>query len=321
LTCKDRYISIDRSTTSRSGLYATDLPGVEISLLEGLTKEDQDDYLELWEMIYDRAWSNLVSDIEKKLQGKFYVNKKLIAQETSKFIDETNNESGMAGIKLEFDLPKYARIHVSKVDVFAQLAYNSPGLTIKFYDTDENGELLLETEAQENIEVGRNTIFIDHDFEVEKLFIAFDPGLFELRKTENVYFPLSGHGFSVNNKLNCMFPCAWGGEGSASQVKGGGINAHYTVECSIEKYVCENINLFKRAFWYRIGLELTVERRFGNRLNEFTTMTVERAEELQKFFNDQYTQDMDNTINPMRNSEDPYCFNCRKTVNSRVSLP
>lgn len=314
MSCHDNYITINRDTTSRSGLYASDLPGIEISLLEGLTKEDQDDYLEFWEMIYARAWSNLVSDAETMLQSQFYVNKKLLTQETSKFIDEVNNESGLAGVKIEFDLPKYARIHIISVGLKAVQNYASPGLSIKIYDTDEDGDLLDTIEAQENVEVGKNTINVDQSFEVDNLFIAFDPAVYELYKTEN-------YGSTVSSKIDCMVPCSWGGEGHMSQVNGGGLNVKYVVECSVEKYVCENINLFKRAFWYRLGLELTVERRFGNLLNEFTTMTIDRATELQEFFNKQYTQDMENTVKPLRPTEDPFCFNCRNTVSSRVSLP
>ena len=317
MACQDDYITIDRSTTSRSGLYATDLPGVEIALLEGLTKDDQEDYLELWENIYSRSWSNLVSDISKALQDKFHVDLKLIARETSKFSDDVNSNSGLAGIRIQFDLPKYARLHVLSVGVFSENSYPSPGITIQFFDTDENGELL--HSVSDSILEGRNTINIDRDFEVENLFIAYDPTEFELRQTENKYFPLSN--WSYWDKISCMWPCTWGGQGEVRQINGGGLNVKYTIECSIEKFVCENLNFFKKAFWYRLGLELTIERRFGNRLNQFTTMTIERATELSDFFNAQYQQDLGNSINPHRIGEDPMCFNCKNVVSAKVNLP
>lgn len=207
MACQDDYIAIDRSTTSRSGLYATDLPGVEIALLEGLTTADQADYLELWENIYSRSWSNLVSDISKALQNKFYVDLKLIARETSKFNDDVNSNSGLAGIRIQFDLPKYARIHILSVEVFSEAVYPSPGITIEFYDEDENGELL--HSVSDSISIGRNIVNIDTDFEVEKLFIAYDPSEFQLRSTENKYYPLSN--WSVWDKISCMWPCTWGG--------------------------------------------------------------------------------------------------------------
>ena len=317
MACQDNYIQIDRSTTSRSGLYATDLPGVEIALLEGLTKEDQSDYLELWENIYSRAWTNLISDISKALQDKFYVDLKLVSRETSKFNDDVNSNTGLAGIRIRFDLPKYARIHILSVGVFSESAYGSPGLTLQVYEDDENGELL--HEVSDSISIGRNTINVDTDFETDKLFIAYDPSQFEFRATENKYFPLST--WLYWDKISCMWPCAWGGEGEVRQINGGGLNVKYTIQCSVEKFVCENLNFFKTALWYRIGLELTIERRFGNRLNRFTTMIIERAEELTNFFNAQYQQELMNDIKSHNIDEDPICFSCKNVVYSKVNLP
>jgi hypothetical protein len=319
LACQDDYITIDRSTTSRSGLYATDLPGVDSELFSGLIKVDQSSTEDIWENIYSRAWENLISDVTKLLQDKFYVDLKLITRETSEFEEDVNSETGLAGIKLEFDLPKYGRIHIISVSVFSEEAYPSPGIHIGIYDTDENGELLFVKDA--SIEDGRNTINIDRDFDTNKLFVSYDPSTYQLRQTKNIYFPLGRNGWSHWDKISCTWPCAWGGEGSVRQFNGGGLNVKYVVYCSVEKYVCENINLFKKAFWYRLGLEITIERRFGNRLNEFTTMTIERATELFDFFNAQYQQDLSNVINPLRNSEDPICFNCKSTVTAKSNIP
>jgi hypothetical protein len=117
-----------------------------------------------------------------------------------------------------------------------------------------------------------------------------------------------------------MWPCL-GGEGSVTQINGGGLNVKYTVVCSVEKYVCENINFFKTALWYRIGLELMIERRMGNNLNQFTTMIQERADELQNFYNAQYQQELTNAVDPVNIGEDPFCFNCKGVVSSRSLLP
>lgn len=316
MACQDNYIQLDRSNTSRSGLYASDLPGVEIALLEGLVKEEQNHYLETWGMIYARAWTNLVSDVAKLKGAKFYHNAKLVSRETSKFQEDVNSGSGLAGIRIQYDLPRYARIHILSVGVFSEQDYPSPSPTIYFYDTDEDGELL--HQQSDNIEVGRNTINIDRDFEVDSLYIAYSKSDFQLRLTENKFFP--GNWLHWD-KVSCMIPCAWGGQSEVRQINGGGLNVKYTIVCSIEKYVCENLNFFKTALWYRIGLELTAERRYGNRLNEFTTMTQERSEELFSFFNTQYQQELNNAIDPVNADEDPICFNCKNTVTSRSLLP
>lgn len=315
MACQDDYIQIDRSTTARSGLYATDLPGVEVALLSGLTKDDQDDYQALWENIYTRAWQNLVSDISKALQDKFYVDLKLVSRETSAFQDDTNGATGLAGVRIQYDLPKYARIHVLSVEVYSNSNYNSPGIEIEFYDDDEGGDLLHSVSSE--ISSGKNIINVDTDFEVDALFIAYTGADFSLRKTENKFY---ASGYEYWDKVTCMWPCL-GGVASVKQVDGGGLNVKYVIECSVEKFVCDNLNFFKRAFWYRIGLELVIERRFGNRLNEFVTMTEERHEELFNFYNTQYQQDLMNSIRAHNIDEDPICFNCKGTVTSKSIIP
>jgi hypothetical protein len=315
VSCQDDYITLNRDTTSRSGLYGSDLPGVEIALLEGLVKDEQNHYLELWDMIYSRSWSNLVSDVTAALQKKFHVNRKLVSKETSKFTDEVNATSGLAGVTIEFTLPKYARLHVVSVGVNSEQAYTSPGITIYIYENDADGDLLYSKSAV--LAAGKNTVNIDQTFEADKLFIVYQSEDFDLKTTENKYY---NSGYINFSKGSCQWSCL-GGVAGVTQHNGGGLNVKYNIECSIEKYVCENINFFAKALWYRIGLELTAERRFGNRLNEFTTMTVERAEELQGFFQAQYQQALDNSTKSVNITEDPFCFNCNNGVSSRSILP
>ncbi len=314
--CQDNYIALNRDYHSRSGLFASDLPGVEDLVYELISKDDET-IDEVWNRIYGNAWTNMISDVEAMLQEKFFVTSKLISRETSKFLDHTNSNTGLAGIRIQFDLPRYARLHVVSVDVIAQQGYASPGISLQFYDDDENGELIYETTDQSISQAGKETIFVDKDFDTCKLFVAYDPALYELRGTENKTYD----GFISKSFANyCMFPC-FGGIASVRQVNGGGLNVIFNVYCSAEKFACQNINLFKKTFWYKIGQELIVERRYGNRLNQFTTMVQERAEELTSFYQAQYQQSLKNSIDAHNINEDPICFECKGAVNYKTNLP
>lgn len=316
MSCQYNFIAIDHNYHSRSGLFASDLPGVESLLYELISKDSETDS-EVWERIYSNAWNNLVSDVDFALQEKFFVNTKLISRETSTFLSDVNSNTGLAGVRIQFQLPRYARLHVVSVDVIAEQGYASPGIALKFYEDDENGDLLYETTDQEISQAGKETIFVDKDFEVDKLFIGYDPALFQLRQSENKSYA----GFITKPfAFECMFPC-FGGVASVSQINGGGLNVVFNVYCSAEKFVCENINLFKKTFWYKIGQELVIERRYGNRLNQFTTMIQERAEELTSFYQANYSQSLENSIKAHNVNEDPYCFQCKGTVNVKTNLP
>lgn len=314
MSCQSDYITLDKNNPSRSKLYAFDLPGVESEVLELISKENEG-LDEVWDRIYSNAWSNMNSDIQAFLQTKFFVNHKLLSRQTSDFKEEINENSGLSGVRIQFDLPRYAKLHVVSIEVIAESGAASPGAAIQFYEDDENGELLHETDQE--IGAGRNTIFVDQDFDVDKLFVAFDPSIFQFRQTENKFY---NTGYPQWNKFECMYPC-FGGMAYVKQVNGGGLNVIFDVYCSAEKFVCENLNLFAKVFWWKIGQEIVIERRYGNRLNQYTTMTQERAEELTAFYQAQYSQALNNALSAQNLYEDPICFTCKGSVNVKTNLP
>jgi len=325
--CFTDYIGIDRNTTSRSGLYAVDLPSIVLSTLEELTTEDQADYLEFWNVVYSRAISNLVTDVSTALQGKFHVDSKLLARETSEFTSSSNSGSDYAGVLIEFNLPKYARIHVKSVDVNI-VNSPSPGdeIRLSVFESDNPSAGNAVDTVFYQYQAGVNSIPIDSDHDSNVIFVGYipqelqtNPGTPNLAKqTENKFFNSN----LVNHKLSCH-TCYGEGvyTGTVTQVNGGGVNVHYVVYCSIEKFVCENLNLFKKLLWWKIGEEITIEQIHGEKLNRFTTMTAEGADKRMEFFNGQYTKELNEAIKSQNITEDLVCFRCKNTVESVNSIP
>lgn len=320
--CFTDYITISESTgQSRSGLYATDLPGISRDMLDGIARniditpdEDADD---IWTTIYKRAKNNLISDVSKNIQDRFFMDLKLISRETSEFKADNNTGSSLAGVTLEFNLPKYAKLHILSIGVYSASAYQSAGI-FRIHDTDENGELL--DTITTAISAGRNTINVDDEYEVDKIFIAYDPATYSFRQTQNKYYANTYNHFDTVICDQCFY-----GDpdfrGSVVQVNGGGLNIKYVVYCSMEKFVCENLILFKDALLYKIGHEITVERRLGERLNEYTVMTKERWDELESFYKAQYEQNVMNAVRSQNIYEDDVCFACKNTVYTDTLLP
>lgn len=316
--CFDNYITLSEDVLpSRSGRYATDLPGIDVQMIDAIARDESGDYEDIWPTIYKRAYKNLVSDTSKNLANKFYVDLKLISRETSAFKADTNSNQGYAGVTLEFKMPRYAKVHIISVGVNSLQSYGSPGFTLKFFDTDQNGEEL--DSISDEVSPGRNTINIDREYEVDKLFIAYDASAYSIKQTENKRYATPYDSF---DEVICDF-CFWSDDfrGSVVQVNGGGLNIKYLVYCSAEKLVCENIKLFEQALLYKIGHEITVERRLGERLNRFTIMTKERWDELEGFYKAQYEQDLMNVISQANIPEDQVCYQCKNTVMVESYLP
>lgn len=313
--CWSNYITPSIDTPSRSGLYANGLPGVTLNLLDELTKDEQADFEEFWEYIYDLAKINFINDIQTRLSDKFHLDLKLVSRETSKFNSENTN-SGLAGVTLEYTLPKYARVHILSIGVDSLADYSSPEFTVRVFEDDADGELLL-TKTSEILE-GKTTIDVYQDFEADKLFVAYDADEYRLKSTENKYYA-DCYNF---DKLSCTFPCAFGGyNASVSQINGGGLNVKFVVHCSIDKFICENINIFKTAFWYRIGVDLMRERLLSDKFNRFTTLTTERAEQLLELYTTEYEKHADNSVKNLRIQEDNICFECKSSVSATQLLP
>jgi hypothetical protein len=309
------YITPSKDTPSRSGLYANGLPGVTLNLLDDLTKDEQEDFNEFWEDIYNRSIINFIGDVQGRMADKFNIDLKLLSRETSSFLDDGNADNGIAGIKLGYDLPKYGVLHVLTIEVFSDFPQSE--VEFIFYDTDENGRELLTKTV--DLEEGINVINIDTDFSVDDLFIGYDRSAVTIRKTKNRYFD-NCHYFEFSD-TSCLFPCYNNTKGSVSQIDGGGINVTYNVTCSLRKFTEDNLNIFKEAFWYRIGLELIRERIMSDRFNRWTTMQPEDAEKKEGIYAKECELKLNNAVRSLRMNEDPVCFACKSSVWSNYITP
>jgi hypothetical protein len=308
------YITASKDTPSRSGLYANGLPGVTLDLLSSLTKDEQEDWEEFWSDLYSRAITNFVGDVQGRMADKFNIDLQLLSRETSSFLDDLNTGSGIPGVRLNYSLPKYGVLHVVQIEVYSESAQNA---VFTFYDQDENGRELYEKTV--SLTEGVNTINIDQDFSVDKLFIGYDVATISIRKTKNRHFD-SCHYFEFSD-TSCLFPCYGGSKGSVTHVDGGGLNVIYNIHCSISKFVEDNINIFKEAFWYRIGLELIRERIFSDRFTRWSTMTPEDAASKESAYAKECELKLNNAIRSLRMKEDPVCFTCKSTVYASYQTP
>ena len=309
--CFSGYITASNDTTSKSGLYFTDLAGCTVSLLDDLTKEDHDDFNDCFDYLYKTAQRNLKIDVQRKLAARFHIDKKLNTRETSEFLTDYNSGSSLAGVKIRFYLPKYARIQILSIDVNAQSAGTG---TFYIYKDDENGELLNTINA--TIVSGRNTVQVYDYFEENTLFVAYNPSSISLKQTKNRYY--------MNDIFTPDKVCAWdcyGVGGYVQQVNSGGLNVKFVVYCSMDKFICENLPLFQYALLNRLGVDTMKERITTERTNQTSILTADRAKELMQVFNDDYQAALDSATENIKMNEDPICFMCKNSVGSRSNLP
>lgn len=317
--CFENYITIDNSTPSKSGLYFTDLPGLNLAVLQGLKKQEQADYQTLFSNLYKNAQINLKVDLQRKLSNRFHIDKKLITRETSEFRNEVNDGSELAGVKISVSLPKYARVHILSIGVRSAQEYLSPEAQFFIHKDDADGELLSTVSAE--LQEGRNTVDVYQEFEESELFIGYDPSELELYQTRNKYYPLDKSIRGVTQDIACSFPCIYGDEGSVYQINSGGLNVKFLVYCSMEKFLCDNLPLFQYALWHRLGIETTKEKIVTDRVNRFSVLTKDEATDLMAVYSEDYNAALDAATMNIKMQEDPICFMCKSTIKSKTNLP
>lgn len=306
------YITASPDTTSKSGLYFTDLSGCTISLLDDLTKEDHADWGECFDYLYKTAQRNLRIDMQRTLANRFHIDKKLITRETSEFKDEYNSYSGYAGVKISVPLPKYARLQILSVSLSSASAGSA---TISIFKEDSSGDVLGTVSG--TLAAGKNILEVYEDFEEEEIFIGYDASALSLKQTQNLYYDSD----NIADDKSCQFDCGTGYLGAVKQVNGGGLNIKFILYCSMEKFILENLPLFQFALLYRLGVDTMKERLTTQRVNLTTVLTEERAKELLGVHNEDYKAALEAATMSIKMTEDPICFMCKKTVSSKINLP
>ncbi len=315
MVCLVDYIGLHRTLRpSISGFYVTGLMGVELSVFDSLEKEEQEDFEEAWLDIYNRAQVNMVIDLRKALQEKFIIAGKINTRETSSFTQESNSNVSWAGLKIESSLTKYMEIEIQKISFASDsaVAEESPAAVIRIEDKDG---ILIDTIPLGAVVEGRNTIDVNRTYQEDELQILIDTDTFSVRKTINKYYDDCTYG-----KLECTFPC-YGEEGSVIQVNGGGLNVKFMITCSIERFLCENLSMFKEVLWYKTGVELMRERITSDRVNRYTTLSTERATALLAEYTADFDKALASVISTLRITEDPVCFSCKSFVSVQNYLP
>lgn len=295
-------------------MYFTDLSGCSVRLLDDLTKEDLPDWEATFEYLYKNAQRNLKIDVQRKLAERFHIDKKLITRETSEFLADFNTGSELAGVKIQTWLPKYARLQILSIGVYAEAVSPDPSVNFYIYHKDENGDLLSTVSA--TLADGKNTVQVYQDFEEGHLFIAYDPSTVSLRQTKNRYYSWD----TFLSAAICRFDC-FSDEGAVYQINGGGLDVKFVVYCSLEKFICENLNLFSLALLSRLGVDTMKERITTQKINMTSVLTAERAAELMKVFNDDYIAALEAATINIKMQEDPICFACKLSVSHKSDLP
>lgn len=91
--------------------------------------------------------------------------------------------------------------------------------------------------------------------------------------------------------------------------------------CDPEKIACDNISLFEDSWLYCLGTELMIERLYSSRLNSYTTINKEQANELKDFYGVEYEKALNYAVKYIPKETIDKCFECRTGIDYVEVLP
>ncbi len=313
LECLKNWILVQGCTTSTpdSGLFINQLPGIELEMIDSLADEQQVDFNGVYDDVQERAIRRLKTDVNAEFKKRYLLKNLTQSIDMGRLIDTTSITAlapQYRGITLTLDRQDenfaYSNLQTIRVQDVSLFFNVNAATTIKVFDLETGTELFTKDVAAPG-STGFQTITILREFTAREIFVAYDATLLssveqDLQKLKN----------AVNRTQDgCTFFCIdCGGTNRNAEIRGAtsaitttvveddlttgdnafGLSAKWSVTCSFDTFVCNNKEAFSRALWLLLGIELSRERRFTSRLNQFTSFDRNTAKELMKLFEVEY---------------------------------
>lgn len=291
-----------------SGLYLSQLWGIELSEIDSIASKDQQTFNGLWNDLQITALDSFKQDVIEQFSQKYQLRQITQSVDLGKIWDNkviTDNtgdyQYGMQIDTVNDGTAQCAQSNLMKIFVQSvnfyydgQLA-SPPTFTVNFVDADQ--KTIIQSLVVENVKTGWNSVWVNLGFDVYRLYITvtgnfdsyvnLDISNFNLQSFGNYGF---GYGWQYGNGSLGLY---YGGYGCGYRLQGVQIDNNYNViangtncfglsavvsaKCSYDTVVCQNMQQFAFAWQQKLGIEFMNYLIYSTRLNQWTTIKKERA--------------------------------------------
>ena len=288
------------------------LHSISLKSLDEVADQDKDNYANVLRSLVSLAGARIVSDLANRLDTKrinHHNGSGCIGVPASD--NATLIYTGKQGVRFQLNRSKYLVMRIRSIVVFSEIDQN---ITLKI--EDQYSTLWTQTYA---LTAGANELAIN--FEISNalykrdLFVGYDQTL---------------HAYKVM-ALYCDDDCTSYWQGTCGQCSSagnafvggdtGGITVHYDLTCSLEAFLCYNVDRLSTALLYAMGIEHiltalgttrrnvnTVVQGAMNQVNLLPAYEMRFKEEMEAFYRS--TDFCDNC-----------CFECTPAVVNRYVCP
>lgn len=302
-----------------SGLYINSLPGISTEILQDIADSDGKEYARVWQDVQLIAAKRIYIDLIAKLRSVYKVR-----QAKGNFLLEPISleaviarEPKKKGLLLGFTYASRLSMQAFYItDVYLK---SLTAGTSTLYIQDGEGNIL--KELQVNVKVGSNTFKVNEAYFGQDIFIGFDYTNIDVNSNELGF----ADGY-LNNAIGVI------SRGSSGAVVGAifednaytvgntsfGVGVRGYTACSVNGVVCYNRDLFSAAWLYLLGTQIMTEALGSNRINDTTTVNLEKYEGLRDLYQIDYEKALTTALAAIDVNSNDTCIECETSSVKRV---
>lgn len=333
-TCFDDLIGIKSGcslVTGTSGLYIEDI---------GITEKEADMYINSEyrngsELITDKLGfaANLVKQtIHNHFSAYIQTKTKIDSQSLGEYQDSLNLKSGavgtLGGININLvNSNSHLQVYINSISL--QLS-TTQSTNVLVYDLVSG--TLLDTIAVSCVANTISTTYVNKTYQAPKrkldlIFVYDTEGLFSNTTYLNsACMNCNGYMYS-NSYINSQgINLLEAGSKIRSALNGSthtyGMSINYSVQCSMENWICEMSNLIALPILYKFGEEvMNYSLYYSNRQNSKTNIDYDRNKERLAMYQMAYNQSLESSIKKINLPTNDICFKCNEVMRTSIILP
>jgi hypothetical protein len=324
IDCLFDYIGLQGVTSPKSSVFINRLPGITTGQLEAIRDSDDTYSVEdVWDDIQNRA----IEEFEQRVNrwaANYFTNYSYVENIVSSQYDKSNSSiatgSNYTGWLFDDGYDswyKNMRLQIPYVDLYTSNAVNS---SIRIYNAvtgDLLDEVTFNSAANTVNRIQINKSYARHTY--PKIFVAYDDSVVQtIQATDLSYSSRMSFAEKTVSKASTVIDDNLSAVGSSGQ----GLIVTFSLDCSLENYICQRRDLFQTPFLYLLAYHFCWERINSDRINHYTLMDREKAQELANQFLNEWEEMIKGTLEGLTfNGWDEFCFICEREVNQTTLLP
>lgn len=309
IDCFEGLIGVQSCSVKQVQFDIARLPGISIESIEKIRDADTQTFLDAINDVIFRAVYRLKGDLSKSIKTSGMQSEICIGRLDDAMI-LVPASTGFGGIMLKMMQSQYLLITIDSLKFFTDGIY-----TIDFLVHDMTTGTLLETinfqtQAGEN-EIPVNLTLLAQRYD-RQISITYDLSTAPYMKSSALPC-FDGCSCSCPVALTCGCNSFTGLYENVKSFTTFGLAASFRIECSFEKFICNNISKLGEALWYAAGIEYFDELKGSPALNKFTKTKAEDYQILRNSLKSKYTKAIESGLQSL-NLTDNCCFQCDSEI-------